>query len=301
MKTTSMGLPGVSLIIAMLLWASSFIALKLAFQVYDPMVVIFSRMLVASLCMLLFFSRIWKFEYRRGDINYLLLMAVSEPCLYFLFEAAALENTSASQAGMITSLLPLMVALGAYFVFAERIHRNMLIGFEVSVFGAALLSVTADADNHSPNPLLGNLQEFMAMICAAVYTLSLKHLAQRYSTWLLTAVQAWIGSLFFFPFLFLAGTEQPVAIDIQGVGAIIYLGTLVNIGAYGLYNYAVSWIPVSQASAYINLIPVFTLLLALALLGESLNALQWLASGLVFGGVWLSQRTPSAAPVAATS
>ncbi|MFT5721529.1 MAG: drug/metabolite transporter (DMT)-like permease [Motiliproteus sp.] len=289
-----LGIPGVSLIIAMLLWGSSFIALKLAFQVYDPMVVIFGRMLIASVCMFLVLPKLWRFEYRRGDLKYLLLMAISEPCLYFLFEAAALENTSASQAGMITSLLPLMVVIGAYSVFRERVHRNMLAGFGLAVIGAGLLSVAAKAEADAPNPLLGNLQEFMAMACAAGYILCLKHLASRYSTWLLTAIQAWVGSLFFFPFLLLPGTSLPESVDYQGLGAIIYLGTLVNIGAYGLYNYAASRIPVSQATAYINLIPVFTLFLALALLGESLNALQWLATILVFAGVWLSQYRPSA-------
>jgi len=277
----------------MLLWGSSFIALKLAFQVYDPMVVIFSRMLIASLCLLLILPTIWRFEYRRGDSKYLLLMAICEPCLYFLFEAAALENTSAAQAGMITSLLPLMVALGAYFIFRERCHRNIWIGFGLAIAGAGLLSIAANAQASAPNPLRGNVQELLAMVCAAGYTLSLKHLSSRYSTWLLTALQAWIGSLFFFPFLLLPSTPLPQSFDIQGVGAIIYLGTLVNIGAYGLYNFAVSRIPVSQASAYINLIPVFTLLLAMALLGESLNLIQWFASALVFAGVWLSQYRPS--------
>ena len=41
-----------SLLIAMVLWASTFVALKLAFRAYDPMVVIFGRMLIASLCAL---------------------------------------------------------------------------------------------------------------------------------------------------------------------------------------------------------------------------------------------------------
>ena len=36
---------------AMILWASSFIALKLAFAAYNPMVVIFGRMITASICL----------------------------------------------------------------------------------------------------------------------------------------------------------------------------------------------------------------------------------------------------------
>jgi drug/metabolite transporter (DMT)-like permease len=59
-----------------------------------------------------------------------------------------------------------------------------------------------------------------------------------------------------------------------------------------MYNYAVSRLPASQAAAFVNLIPVFTLLMAMLLLGESLNPAQWLASTLVFAGVWLSQRKP---------
>ena len=39
---------------AMFLWGSSFVALKLAIQGYDPMVVIFLRMLVATLCFIPF-------------------------------------------------------------------------------------------------------------------------------------------------------------------------------------------------------------------------------------------------------
>ena len=50
--------------------------------------------------------------------------------------------------------------------------------------------------------------------------------------------------------------------------ALIYLGTLVTVIAYGLYNFGVSRIPVSQASAYINLIPVFAVILGFTILGE---------------------------------
>ena len=54
-KTTF--LAPIALILAMLIWASSFIALKFTFQTFDPMFVIFARMFIASLCFLLF----WKY------------------------------------------------------------------------------------------------------------------------------------------------------------------------------------------------------------------------------------------------
>lgn len=68
-----------------------------------------------------------------------------------------------------------------------------------------------------------------------------------------------------------------------------YLGVVVTVGAYGLFNFGVSRLPASQATAFTNLIPLFTLVFAAVLLGERLSAEQMVAAGLVFVGVLLSQ------------
>ena len=106
--------------------------------------------------------------------------------------------------------------------------------------------------------------------------------------YLLLAIMLFIGAVFFLPLAALSA-PFPSTISMAGMGAVIYLGLLVTVGAYGLYNYAVSQIPANQAAAFINLIPIFTLLLAVLLLGESLNTQQILGATLVFVGVGLSQ------------
>ncbi len=63
----------------------------------------------------------------------------------------------------------------------------------------------------------------------------------------------------------------------------------VTLGAYGLYNFGVSRIPASQASAFVNLIPVFTVILGWIILNERFAPVQYLASALVFSGIFLSQ------------
>jgi drug/metabolite transporter (DMT)-like permease len=292
-------LPTFSLILAMLLWASSFVALKLAFRGYHPMQVIFGRMLIASLCFLPFVPSFIKLNWRRRDLKYLLIMAICEPCLYFIFEARALELTSASQAGMITAILPLLVAILAWVWLKEKISRQTLLGFSLAIFGACWLSLASDTSSNAPNPALGNFFEFLAMVCAAGYTVSLKHLTSNYPPLFLTAFQAFLGSLFFFPFLLLPGVGLPNSWETTPALAVIYLGTLITFGAYGCYNYGVSRIPASQAAGYVNLIPVFGVFLGMLILGDSLNFFQWLACGLVFCGVWLSsyrQRAPLVQP-----
>lgn len=288
--TTQRLIPVFSLILAMLLWASSFVALKLAFSAYHPMQVIFGRMFIASLCFIGFIPSFRKINWRRRDIKYLLIMGVSEPCLYFIFEAKALELTSASQAGMITAMLPLLVAILAWSWLKESINKTTIIGFCLAILGACWLSLASETSTNAPNPLLGNFYEFMAMICAAVYTVSLKHLTNNYPPLFLTAFQAFIGSVFFFPFLFMQGVGIPTVWETTPALAVIYLGTFITLGAYGCYNYSVSRIPANRAAGYVNLIPVFGVILGMIILGDRLNISQWFACGLVFCGVWLSSR-----------
>lgn len=281
------------LVVAMALWGSSFVALKLAFAELPPLWVIFARMALGSLAFIAAWRWRGRLDYRAGDWKYLLALAVCEPCLYFVFEAIALQNTSASQAGMITALLPLLVAVGAFAFLHERITRSTLAGFLLAVGGVVWLSLGGEADEHGPAPLLGNFFEVLAMLSAMGYTLTLKYLSARYSAFLLTAMQAFVGSVFFLP---LAAWSAPLPLTASplALAAVVYLGLVVTVGAYGLYNFAVSRLPASQASAFVNLIPLFTLLFAALLLGESLGRQQLFGALLVFFGVALSQwRSPA--------
>jgi len=276
------------LILATALWASAFIGLKIAFAELPPLWVIFGRMALGSLVFLLAWRWRGQMRYQAGDWKYLLGLAVCEPCLYFIFESIALQHTSAAQAGMVTALLPLLVAIGAFFFLREKISRSMWAGFFVAMLGAVWLSLAGESDEHASAPLLGNFFEFLAMLSAAGYTLLVKHLAERYSPFLLTALQAFIGALFFLP---LAAWHEPWPshFSATGLAAVAYLGIVVTVGAYGLFNFGVSRLPAAQASGFTNLIPVFTLIFAVLLLGERLNAIQMVAVVLVFAGVALSQ------------
>ncbi|MDT8443202.1 MAG: DMT family transporter [Desulfuromonadales bacterium] len=281
-------LPFFSLVMAMLLWASSLVALKLAFRGYHPMQVVFGRMFIASLCFVIFIPAFRRLNWRRQDLKYLLIMAICEPCLYFIFEARALLLTSASQAGMVTAILPLLVAILAWGLLKEQITRQTLAGFSLAILGACWLSLASETSTEAPNPLLGNFYEFLAMVCAAGYTVALKHLTSNYPPLFLTAFQAFVGSLFFFPFLLLPDVGFTGDWNNVSLLAIVYLGTFITFGAYGCYNYSLSRIPAAQAAGYVNLIPVFSVLLGMLILGETLNLTQGLACLLVFGGVGLS-------------
>lgn len=283
-------IPTFALLLAMVLWASSFIALKIAFRSYDPMVVIFGRMFVASLCFLVVGKRLAQsLDYKPGDYKLIAFMAICEPCLYFIFEAKAIENTSASQAGLITAMLPILVMIAACALLHEVVKKRSWFGAIMAVVGVCWLTAASTPSENAPNPVLGNFYEFLAMVCATGYTISLKKLTSRYSPFFLTAMQAMIGSVFYFPLLFLPNTHLPQSIDPVPFMAIIYLGGVITLGAYGLYNYGLKHVPASKAAMYVNLIPVFTVVLSWLILGERLSPPQMIAALVVMAGVVISQ------------
>ena len=299
-STPSRWLPLMAIVAAMILWASSFIALKLAFRSYHPMVVVFGRLVIASGCFMFFIRRFKDTKLHKGDWKPILFMSLCEPCLYFLFEAKALEHTTASQAGMISALLPLMVAVAARIFLKETITLRTLCGFLIAVTGAVWMSAAGVPTLQAPNPPLGNSLEFIAMICAVGYIVTLKRLTFRYSPFLLTALQALVGSLFYFPILFLPATTLPVRFDLGGSIAVAYLGAFISFGAYGLYNFGLSRVPASQASAFINLIPVFTVLMGWLILDEKFTPSQYIAALLILSGIFFTQAR-STGPVRAPS
>jgi drug/metabolite transporter (DMT)-like permease len=279
------------LLLAMVLWGSSFVALKIAFRAYDPMVVIFGRMAVASICFLLLGRWIVSsVRVRWSDLKYILVMALCEPCLYYLFEAHAIERTTASQAGMITAMFPVLVALAAAWLLKENVGSNTWLGCLMAVVGVCWLTFESEPSASAPNPVLGNFLEFLAMICAAGYTITLKRLTRNYSPFFLTAMQAFAGSVFYLPLVFLPSTRLPLQFEITSGMAIIYLGAVITLGAYGLFNFGVKHISASQASVYVNLIPVFSVIMGWMILDESLTGAQYLAALLVMAGVYVGQR-----------
>jgi drug/metabolite transporter (DMT)-like permease len=272
-----------ALLTATLLWGGSFIAMKIAMRGFSPLLVVFCRMAIASMVFGLLWRRLGGFRAARGDWGGLLFMAFCEPCLYFVFEAWALTQTQASQAAMVTSMLPVLTAIAAARVLKERLEARTMAGLALAVSGVVVMSLTGGPSEQAPHPVLGNCLECIAMFCAVGYIVMAKRLAARHKPLYLTAVQSFTGTVFFAPALLF--TPLPEALPLGPVLAVIFLGLGVTFVAYGLYNYGVSRAPAAKAAAFINLIPVLACLLSRIFLDETLEPLQWTGGGMALVGV----------------
>jgi len=273
------------LAVAVLFWGSSFVATKTAMQSFSPMAVMWLRMVLASLVFLPFWRRLPRPARRPGDRRYLLLAVLFIPCLYYLLEGYALRYTSAGQAGAVSAVFPLLVAAAAWPLLGERLSWQGAAAIVVSIAAIALLSFSGVAQAAAPRPLLGNILELSAMLAATGSTLVVKHLSSRYDPWLLTGLQAAVGVAFFAPLAFISGVPDFAAAPLSAWAALLYLGVVCGLGAFGLYNSALKLLPANRAALAINAIPAVALLGGWILLGERLTWAQVVACALIVGAV----------------
>jgi drug/metabolite transporter (DMT)-like permease len=282
---------------AVLFWGTSFVAMKTALDTFTPMTVIWLRMAIASLAFAPFWHRVPRPDYLRGDWKVLLLAAVCIPCLYYLFEGFAVQFTTSSQAGVVSAVVPLLVAGGAWLFLHERLTWRGAVAIGLSLVGVAVLSFSGSAQESASNPVLGNFLELIAMVAAAGSMLAVKHLSVRYDPWLLTGMQAAIGTLFFAPMAFASGPADWLSAPPVAWACVAYLGIAVSLGAFGLYNSALKLMPASRASLAINIIPAVALLAGWAVRGESLSWMQLAACVLIVGAVIFAESGPDPVPV----
>lgn len=289
--TLSIGLaPRLAVLGAVLLWGASFSAMRAALADLHPWSVMWLRMVVALACILPMYRSIDLSMYRRGDWKLLIPAVILQPCLYFWFESAALGLTTSAQAGVISASVPLLVAVGAWVALREELTARTVWALLLSLAGVAVLSFSGQATETAPSPLLGNALELGAMVCAAANMILIRFLGRRYGAWTLTVMQVVTGCLFFSPGALRLLDVPTGTFDTQLVLILLFLGAGVTLGAFSLYNWAITRMPAGTASAHINLIPVVAVTCGFLFLGETMSMVQLAAAGVVLVSVLMTQK-----------
>lgn len=271
------------LISAMFFWASSFVAFKWLLGSEDGFVVVFWRLLVAGMLTLPLVFRAWrKRPLSLKEFGLFALLSLFEPCLYFVFEAQALKYTTSGQAALIIGLLPIAIAITSFVLFKERLARKTWFGLVLAVFGVSLVTLFAQSSETATNPLLGNTLQLGAVVVAVGYTLLLKRLITIWNAWAVVAFQSLFGALFFVPVLFISDRPIPA---VDSWAGIIYLGVFVSVLAYSLFGMALRSLSASVVGAFVNLIPVLTLIMGWLVLAEALTLGQGVGVVLVLVGL----------------
>jgi drug/metabolite transporter (DMT)-like permease len=279
-----------ALLLVMAVWGSAFTVTKAAIDEIPPVMIALLRFVLASAILLpgLIIRRQQALPLLRRSWP---IMAAMGVCGFTLFQAGAnlaLAYTTAAQAAIIQSVIPVMTAILAALVLREQPSARRVLGILLSLAGVVAVILVAAPNEHASNPLIGGAIMLAVVALWAVYTVLAKRLSQA-DPLLVTAYSTIFGALFLVPLALIEsrGAALP-AISAQGWLSIVYLGALSSTMANLLYNWSLTHLDASQAATFINLVPIVGVAVAVLFLGEPLVAWQLVGGAVTLLGVWLA-------------
>jgi drug/metabolite transporter (DMT)-like permease len=276
----------------MLFWGLSFIWSAMLLKYYQPVTIIFIRLIISSAFLFALIFLLGKNErVERKDYRLILLSALFNPFLYFLGENYGLKYSSATIAAVIIATIPVFSPLIAYITFREKLTPVNFLGIAISFAGVILMLVTRDLSLAAD--IRGVIFLFCAVAAALMYTVTLRKLTRKYSPIMLVANQNLIGIFLFLPFflLFEAKTAITVPLNTEIVTSMLLLAILASSVSFVFFAHSVKLLGISKSNIFSNLIPVFTAIFSYLILSESITIQKISGIAMVISGVYLSERT----------
>ena len=279
------------LLATVFLWASSYPLGRILASYEVPSVVVETRLLVASV-FLLVLARLrgeLKWAISRRQIALFFLLGFSGFCVhnYLLFKA--LEYTQASIGAVINGAIPLLVVLLDYLVFKRTIRRLVVLGILVGVVGTAIVVTHGDIVGAFSNGLgLGELLFLVAITGWAVYSIAVRPLFASVSPVMVTAYTCIAGAILLAPSALYTLPQATPLFRNWPIFGLALLQAIFVIGLGFLWFYeGVKNIGPARASVYINLVPVFAIILSAVTIGEQPHVSLYIGAALILAGLFI--------------
>ena len=189
---------------AMLIWSSSFIATKVAYQTFAPITLAAARFLVAlfmlGIARIVMKERVKPTKKEMVPIAFSGFMGIT---LYFLLENVGLKITTASSAALIVASFPAITLVGERIVYKTPITARQVAGIVLAMAGVYLISVSSERAEGAENPLVGNLILLGTGVVWAAYIFSTRKVVGRFPAITLSYYQTLAGFIGFLPFTLL--------------------------------------------------------------------------------------------------
>ncbi|QLI80623.1 DMT family transporter [Chitinibacter fontanus] len=276
-------------LMAVLIWAANTVVSKAAAAVIDPAAISLYRWLIAALVLtpLLLPQLLRHWAQIRQDWAKFSVLALLGMVLYQSLAYFAAHSTSATNMGVICALIPLLGLLLNTILFRFRPTLAAIIGALLSFSGVVYL-----LGQGNPLAVLAagiNLGDGLMLLGASAYALYgilLRRWALPYGHWLNLYVQILLGVVLLLP---VAATAKTLVVVPQAWVLLLFAGIASSILASFCWMQGVQRLGSERAAIFMNLLPLFTALIAVLVLNEQLQHFHYLGGGAILAGVLLVQ------------
>jgi len=276
--------------LAMIFWAFSFIWFKIANKTFQPITIVFLRLIIAIVLLTSYLLIKKKFvKIRKEDRKLFLMLATFEPFLYFLGESFGLTYVSATVGSVLISTIPVVATIGAWIVFRERLKVINYIGIIVSFIGVVIFVLNKDGAMTFSTKGLALLM--LAVFSASGYNLTLSRLVGSYEPVFIVNIQNTLGAIMLLPVFLIFNLKSFLDTPVTpgSFTPVIELAVFASCGAFILFAYSVRNMGITRANVFTNFIPIFTAFFSFLILGDELTFQNIFGMMIVIAGLIMSQ------------
>jgi drug/metabolite transporter (DMT)-like permease len=224
-----------------------------------------------------------------------LLVAIFQPVLYFLFETTGIQFVSSSEAGMMIALIPIVVAVLSPLFGRERPNLVQVGCIGLSVSGVLFINIMKSNLGEDVS-LVGIGLIFMAVVSAALFNMFSRRARDSFQPAEITYVMMLTGAVVFNSiYVVQLVLDQNIAgyvTLIQGstVLPLLYLGIVASVGGFFLVNTSLSKLPAHVSSVYANVATIVAVIAGAVFLSESILWFHWVGAAMIVTGVYGTNR-----------
>jgi len=284
------------------IWGAASSVIKYTLDGIDPLPFLAYRFIISGIisgAIFLFkFSEGKKFRQFRANIGMVTLYGIISVPIALGSLFVGIDRSTVLDMTVISFLGPLMIALGAYFMFRERITKRERKGIKIVLAGAFIGTVLPVFFQDNQIRLTGNLFLILFLLTDTLSVLIAKKLVKdRVKSENLTNFAFILGTLTIIPIVLwkigMSDFWQIVSgLDLKYHLGVWYMAIISGNLAYFLYTRAQKTIEASEAVLFRYLQPIFAVPLAVFWLGETISISFIVGISIVIAGVCIAEYKP---------
>jgi len=276
-----------------MVWSFASISSKVLLETFGPVELFFYRMLMAYLVLLVIKPGFIRYRNVKEELVFM-AAGITGVTLFFILQNVALKYSMASNVGVLLTISPFFTAVLSYLILKDgKLQAKFFAGFAVTLAGVVMLSYSGN-QVLKLNPI-GDIMAILAAIAWAVYSVIMKKVGSySYNTILATRRIFFYGLLFLIPALVYTDFSFSAAkfLDPVIVANMLFLAILASAVTYVTWNLAMEILGPVKTSMYLYALPIMTMVLSVAMLGERMTAMSTAGVALILGGIYMSERKP---------
>lgn len=282
------------LALCVLFWSGNFILGRFVSSNIEPLELAFFRWLFVIIFLLpIFFKLDIKKLIKIYKANFFLLTGLSILGITFFntFLYIALQTTSATNALLINSIIPILILIFSFLILKTKITKYQTIGIILSTFGVIFLVLKGNLLNLSNIEFSkGDFWVIASSFTWAIYSTIIKLKPKELNHIELFVIIVIVGFIFLLPWYVFQGysLNKEITLLKQNWYFFLYVSIFASLLSFYFWHIGIDEIGAQRTGQFTHLMPIFGATLAFIFLGERIQAFHLIGAVFIALGIYIS-------------